>query len=114
MIDEAYLKDGGTQEDVAYNNYEYLTKDAWDALFAENGLELVETVFISDGESESTDSDTGMAAITGRANELIKKHPDKREMFEGYILSQQSEYDDINNNLEGVVWMLRACLISRF
>ena len=107
MIDEAYLKDGGSQEDVAYNNYEYLTEAQWLKLFEESGLELEETFSVSEDESESMDADTEMAAIIQRANELIEKHPDKKAMFEGYIRSQQSEYSDLDNQLVGVVWMLR-------
>jgi phage shock protein A len=48
-----------------------------------------------------------MAFITARANELIEKHPDKQAMFEGYIQSQQNEYDDIDNTLDGATWILR-------
>jgi len=106
LIDESCIK--GRHEDIQYNNYEYLTEEQWATLFAESGLELVETVSFSDLElSENHDSVSGMAAITKRANELAKKHPDKKNMFEGYIRSQQSEYDDIDNRLENVVWALR-------
>ena len=108
LIDECYLKDDGKPEDIRYDNYEYLTEKQWATLFAESGLELVETVSASDLEPpESLDSVSGMAAITKRANELIEKHPDRKPMFEGYISSQQNEYDDIDNSLEGVVWILR-------
>ena len=107
IIDESYLKDGSKQEDIGYNNYKYLTKKQWDMLFEKTGLKLIETVFASDLDSENLDRDTGMAAITLRANELIKEHPDKKSMFEGYIRSQQNEYDDIDNNLESVIWILK-------
>jgi hypothetical protein len=93
---------------MGYNNYEYLTENEWATLFAESGLKLVETIFASDMESESSDSDSGMAFITQRANELIEKHPDKKAMFEGYIRSQQSEYGDLESNLEAVLWLLRV------
>jgi len=105
LIDESYLKDDGKPEDIQYNNYEYLTEKRWAMLFAESGLELVETV--SAFCSENLDSVYGMTAITKRANEMMEKHPDKKAMFEGYIRSQQNEYDDIDNRLESVVWMLR-------
>jgi len=107
LIDECYLKDGGKQEDVGYNNYEYLTEEQWATLFTESGLELIETVSAFETEPENMDSDSGMAAITKRANELIEKHPEQKIMFEGYIRSQQSEYDDIDNHLEGVIWILK-------
>jgi len=108
LIDESHLKDDGKPEDIQYKNYEYLSKKQWSRLFTESGLELVETISASDLESsENLDSVSGMAAISQRANELIEKHPDKKAMFEGYIRSQQSEYDDIDNKLENVVWILR-------
>jgi len=108
LIDESYLKDDGRPEDIRYDYYEYLTEKQWAALFAKSGLELVGTVSAADLESpENLDSVSGMAAITKRANELIERHPDKRAMFEGYIRSQQNEYDDIDNSLEGAVWILR-------
>ena len=107
LIDECYLKDGGKQEDVGYNNYEYLTEKQWATLFTDSNLELVETVSAFEVEPENMDSDSGMTAITKRANELIEKHPEHKAMFEGYIRSQQSEYDDIDNHLEGVIWILK-------
>ena len=108
LIDESYLKDDGKPEDIRYDNYEYLTEKQWAALFAESGLELVETVSASELESsENLDGVSAMAAITQRANELTEKHPDKKAMFEGYIRSQQNEYNDLDNTLESVVWILR-------
>lgn len=47
-----------------------------------------------------------MAFITARANALIEKYPEKRTIFEGYIISQQNEYDDIENSLVGATWIL--------
>ena len=108
LIDESYLKDDDGPKDIRYNNYEYLTGKQWATLFAKSGLELVETIFASDLElSENHDSVSGMTAITQRANELIEKHHDKKAMFKGYIRSQQNEYNDIDNSLENVVWILR-------
>ena len=106
LIDEGYLPDDGKQEDVLYNNYEFLTQKQWEALFKGAGLELVEAVDTFDSP-ENLDSDSGMAAITARANELIQKYPDKKELFEGYIRSQQNEYDDIDNSVVCVTWILK-------
>jgi hypothetical protein len=73
--------------------------------FRDTGLTLAET---ASGHSEGNlDSESGMAAITARANELIEKHPGKREMFERYIRSQQNEYDDIDDSLVCVTWLLQ-------
>ena len=108
LIDESCAKDDGRAEDIRYKNYEYLTEKQWHSLFAESGLELAETVCFPGSESsENLDSASGMAAITKRANELTEKHPDKKALFEGYISSQQGEYDDLDNSLVNVVWALR-------
>jgi SAM-dependent methyltransferase len=104
LIDECYLPDGGKREDVKYGNYEYLTERQWAGLFREAGLELLETVT---GAGDDPGGGAGMEAITRRANELIEKHPDQKAMFEGYIRSQQNEYDDIDHRLVGVTWILR-------
>jgi len=108
LIDECFLPDDGSQDDVQYNNYEFLTEKQWHRLFDDVGLEIVKTLsgdelVVNDNHS----TDDGMALITTRANELIEKHPDKKEIFEGYINSQQNEYDDIDNNLIPVVWLLK-------
>ena len=91
---------------MKYNNYKYLTENQWVSLFNETGLELIETVPASDS-SKNLDSISGMAAIKTRAGELIKKYPDKKAIFEGYIRSQQNEYDDIDNSLVAVTWVLK-------
>jgi len=106
LIDEGYLPDSGTQDDVQYQNYEFLTKSQWDALFDEMGLELVQTVTEFENP-ENPDSTAGMASITARARELMEQYPDKKELFEGYIRSQQDEYDDLDNNIVCVTWMLQ-------
>ena len=108
LIDECYLPDDGSQDDVRYKNYDYLTEAEWHVLFADAGFELIETVLASDLDSpENHDSETGMVAITTRAQELMEKYPDQKEMFEGYIRSQQNEYDDMDSGVEGVVWVLK-------
>ena len=93
---------------MKYSNYEYLTEKQWSALFSEAGLALLDAVSGADAaNANNPDSNEGMAFITARANELIDKHPDMKDIFEGYIQSQQNEYDDIDGRLVCVTWMLR-------
>ena len=106
LIDECYLANDRKQGDVLYNNYEYFTEEQWGVLFREAGLKLINT--FSGCCPENPDSDSDMAAIATRANELIEKHPDEKAIFEGYIHSQQKEYDDIDSCLVGVVWILKV------
>ena len=106
IIDEGYLPDDASPSDVQYQNYEYLTESQWAALFKEANLELVEAVF--DVESpENPDSLEGTKCISQRATELTQKFPDKKEIFDGYIRSQQNEYEDIGNPLVCVTWILK-------
>ena len=105
LIEEGYIPDGGKREDIRYNADAYFPLQYWMELFKDTGLELVET---ASGHSEGNlDSNSGMAAITTRADELIKKHPDKKALFEGYVRNQQNEYNDIDESLVCVTWCLK-------
>jgi len=105
LIEEGYIPDEGKREYIRYNRDAYFPEQYWMALFKEMGLELIET---ASGHSEGDlDSESGLAAITARAEELIEKHPDKKALFEGYIRNQQNEYDDIDDSLVCVTWILR-------
>jgi ubiquinone/menaquinone biosynthesis C-methylase UbiE len=109
LFDECYLPDDYTPGHIRYDNYEYITKKQWDDLFSKAGLVLVEAVLDSaSDDTDNLDSTSGMNVITKRAHELISKYPDKKEMFEGYIKSQQNEYDDLDNTLVAVTWILKA------
>jgi ubiquinone/menaquinone biosynthesis C-methylase UbiE len=106
LIDEGFIPDESKRENIRHNNALYFTEQQWMAWFKETGLELIET---ASGHGEGNlDKDSGMAAITARAGELIEKHPDKKELFEGYVRCQQNEYDDIDDSLVCVTWILRA------
>ena len=97
LIEEGYIPDEGNRENVRYNRDAYFPLQYWMTLFEKTGLELVET---ASGHSEGNlDSDTGMAAITTRANELIEKYPHKKALFEAYVRNQQNEYADIDDSL---------------
>ena len=101
VIEDAYLSDGISQSDIKCY-YEYLTEPQWMALFKEAGLDLLETFY-----DDSPDQESEMAAITARANELMIKYPDKKEIFESYIHSQRNEYGDLDCNLTCATWILR-------
>jgi len=105
LIEEGYIPDDGRREDVRFNREAYFHKQHWTARFKEAGLELVET---ASGHCEGhLDGDSGLAAITARAGELMEKHPDQKAMFEGYVRNQRDEYEDIEGSLECVTWVLR-------
>ena len=105
FIEEGYLPDEGKRKELRKNDPEYLTEQQWMDSFKTSGLELIETV--SGDNSGGLNSVSGMEAITTRANELTKEHPDKKAIFDGYVKSQQNEYDDIDDSLVCVTWVLK-------
>jgi SAM-dependent methyltransferase len=108
LIVESYLPENTKQNDIKCNSYELLTEKQWALLFEEAGLALIDTDFGENNDTPASgDSDTGMAFITARANELIAKHPDKKGIFEGYVRNQQNEYDDIENSFINPTWILK-------
>jgi len=108
LIDEGFLPEGVKQSDVKHCVYELFTEKQWMTFFKEAELELVETVSDENNDTPASgNSEKGMAFITARANELIAQYPDKKGIFEGYVRGQQDEYDDIDNTISCVTWMLR-------
>ena len=105
LIEEGCIPDEGKRKDIRYNADAYFPLQYWLTLFNKAGLELVETA--SDHGEGDLDSDSGMVAITARANELIRKYPDKKALFEGYVRNQRNEYDDIDGSLVCVTWVLK-------
>jgi SAM-dependent methyltransferase len=106
LIEEGFIPDEAGRENIRHNKEVHLTEQQWMDLFSEAGLELVETAS-GFGEGD-LDSVSGMAAITARANELIEKHPDKKAIIDEYVCGQQNEYDDIDDGLICVTWVLTA------
>jgi len=104
IIDEAYLPDDFSNDDVKYKNYEFLTRRQWLELFSDCGLELLEEL----QNVEDYDFDSDNNAISARADELIAKHPEKRAIFEGYVASQLDECEDLESNVAAITWMLRT------
>lgn len=104
LIDEAYLLDNDKKEQIKYQNYEYLTYKQWLDLFSQCGLHLIETI----SNQENLDNDANNKAITLRAEELTRLHPEKRALFEDYVNSQLNECEDLENNIVGITWMLQS------
>ena len=104
LIDEGYLPDGGDNAAVKYQNYDYLTRAQWMRLFEDSGLTLVEEV---KAEAKDYDFERDNNAIRARADELIAKYPEKREIFEGYVRSQLDECEDLEHTIIAITWMLQ-------
>ncbi len=84
LIDDAYVVDKSTNEQLNFERV-YPTYNEWCILFKELGLNWIIT----------------------RANELIKKYPSQKDMFEQYVISQKNEYTDLQQDLVGATWILQ-------
>lgn len=105
LIEEAYLV--GDPDDVRYQNYDYLPLNRWEALFRELGFVKIMGLTAEDTSELKEVNDYNNRMIKQRAEELMKKHPEKRAIFEGYVTSQEMECDDLYDVINGITWLLR-------
>ncbi|MCX7921456.1 MAG: class I SAM-dependent methyltransferase [Clostridia bacterium] len=99
FIDDAYSLDG--------SNERYLSREQWNIVFRDAGVALVDEKIIDDSELEEINK-YNQDCIIARANELKKANPEKAEIFEGYIRSQQAECDELEGDITGVTWLLQV------
>lgn len=105
LMDEAYL--AGEQDDVRYQNYEYLTRTQWKKLIHDLDLKVIAEITLNDTAITDDINDYNNRMISRRADELIRKYPDKSSIFEGYVNSQLMECEDLTDVITGVTWLLR-------
>lgn len=103
LIDDAYVVDKSTNEQLNFERV-YPTYNEWCILFKELGLKLIECIPCLELEN---DVEEEMNWIITRANELIKKYPSQKDMFEQYVISQKNEYTDLQQDLVGATWILQ-------
>jgi len=99
LIDDAY---SNNESDDKYPTREICLKifnTARVKLVAEKAIENKEIIAINKFNQEY---------ITKRANELKELHPEKIELFESYIQSQQAECDELEGDLTGVTMLLQV------
>lgn len=99
IIDDAY---GYDQSDP-----KYLTREQWLNLFREAGVRLIDEKICSEDELGKLTA-AQQALITKRANELKQRIPEKADLFDSYIQSQQVECDELRNDISGVTFLLQA------
>jgi Predicted O-methyltransferase len=104
IIDDAYLREDGIP--VKYVKHDYLTKGQWQELFEQLGITVLAECNFDDSEIDKQNR-ADVLKIEIRAQELSDSFPDKRELFEGYVVSQHKECDDLCDAVVGVVWLLQ-------
>lgn len=107
LLDDSCRKEGLPPEAVKYNPASYATEPEWRALFDKLGLAEVSRVEF-DGEDIGGEADEQINAIRFRAGMMAAIHPDKKELFEGYVKSQMDEVADIEDSLVNLQWLLQV------
>ena len=98
FIDDGYAKD---------KTNEYCpTRMKWMELITSAGLRMVEDILIEDDELVKINTEQ-QRYIRMRAHELKCMHPDKADLFDGYIRSQQAECDELETDISGVTMLLK-------
>jgi len=98
FIDDAYgdnTSDGG-----------YFTRDTWLGFFQNAGLKLLDERFNEADELENLNNEQ-QSSIEMRADQLKESYPDKTDLLESYIRSQQAECDALENEISGVTMLLQ-------
>lgn len=99
FIDDAYSADG--------SGGRYPSRDQWLQVFNKAGVKLVAEKVVDENELVDINR-SNQDCIIKRANELKAIYPEKAEMFEGYIQSQQAECDELESEITGATWLLQV------
>jgi 2-polyprenyl-3-methyl-5-hydroxy-6-metoxy-1,4-benzoquinol methylase len=99
LIDDAY---GNNVSDSRYPS-----REDWLLFFQTAGVKLLDERFNEVDEITSI-NDEQQPFIVKRADELKIMHPDKADLFDGYVKSQQAECDELENELTVVTMLLKV------
>lgn len=103
LLDDCYIP---SAHQCLRFHHDYLTKEQWEHVFLENGVTVIACNEAIQEVNPSVYADD-LGNIRRRAEELIRQHPDKREMFENYVKSQQAEYEDLQDGVIPALWLLK-------
>lgn len=98
ILDDAYGIDD--------NDNSHPTKRQWLEIFDKTGLKLLAEKIIDEDECIALNQ-VQQACILKRVNALKKRYPDKVELLDGYIKSQQDECALLENDIYGVTMLLQ-------
>lgn len=100
------LDDGYLQENINLENDKYLTQTAFFDTISKNNFICISEYKMTQSIMNELDNDI-FEKIVQRCSELIKKFPIKRELFENYIQSQETENDILENKLQCSIFTLK-------
>ncbi|MBS3872292.1 MAG: methyltransferase domain-containing protein [Firmicutes bacterium] len=99
VLDDAYAK-----EEVLGK---YLARNQWLMFLQNAGVSLLDEKFTEDEEMKRL-NEWQQACIVARATELQELYPEKAALFASYIRSQQDECDELENEIAGVLMIIRT------
>jgi ubiquinone/menaquinone biosynthesis C-methylase UbiE len=99
IIDDGYVAEGSVSN--------YHSRAEWLRYFDKTGIKLIAEM-PSDTKEMAETNRNNQEQITRRANELKQFHPELSDLFEKYIQSQQSECDELENDITCVTWLLQS------
>lgn len=103
IVDDGYLLEG---LEAPRLEAECWTREAWTRAFQEAGLKLLSE--LRAGEEIHSVNDQNTVAIAARAAELARLHPERKRLFEEYVVSQQQECDDMADRVVSAMWVLQV------
>lgn len=101
LLDDGYIADDSP---VAYNRC--LRKSDFYDQIDSAGFRILKEAIIRKETMESNDK-TIYASLERRVNELKELHPEKEELFNAYLKSQQFENQMLETEITGGAWLLR-------
>ncbi|MBL1215003.1 MAG: class I SAM-dependent methyltransferase [Ignavibacteriae bacterium] len=103
IIDDGYLKSKSSSNRKGYENYSNYRETKRELSSA--GDKIIKEV--STTEFNKIINDEYLKNINKRCDELINKHPDKRDSLLKYIDLQKEECKYLEKELEGVIWVIQ-------
>jgi len=99
-----FIDDGYAREEL---NAVCLTRGQWLQVIAAADMKLIAEKLVESQELVAVNSEQ-QTHIANRAGELRILHPDKAELFDGYVASQLAECNQLESDISGVTMLLRT------
>ncbi|HPG41715.1 MAG TPA: class I SAM-dependent methyltransferase [bacterium] len=101
LIDDGYLK-----EDSQIQKQGYCKRGEILQQIDRCPVRIIDEYYINDTALGDL-SDVMYAQIKNRVAELIAKYPQQRHLFESYLQTQEEEFAVLENDMQGVTWLLQ-------
>lgn len=107
ILDDGYIDDNSKYKDPVIQKKEEIMKQIDNA-----EMELIDETIISNNEIKESD-EWIFEKIKNRCNELLEKHPDKKEIFLQYIRDQERENEILENKIVCSTMIIKTKLMKK-